>query len=229
MKNRLNKLFGDSWGEMFNKHIDKDYFAELGNFLEEESKSYLIFPPKEDLFNAFKFTPYDKTVVVFLGLDPYTKVDQAYGVSFGVKDSCKSIPTSLRNIYKEVETDVYEGLNLDFDYSLKQWCEQGCLMLNTALTVRQGATGSHLKIWSPFTKTVFKILNEKEFVIYVLLGRKAQEYKKYIKDTPNTHIIKAAHPAAEGYMGGNAGFFGSKIFTQINKILLNNGREQIKW
>lgn len=228
---KLEKVFGDSWGDKFNKHLDLEYFTQLGNFLNEESKdeNILIFPHKEDIFNAFKFTSFENTNVVFLGLDPYIRSGQAYGISFGVKESCRIIPASLRNIYKEVENDVYNGLSLDFDYSLKQWCDQGCLMLNTALTVKEGATGSHLKVWHPFTKTVFTILNEKDFLIYVLLGRKAQEYKKYIKDSPNFHIIKASHPAAESYSGGSAGFFGSKIFTQINQILINNGREQIKW
>lgn len=227
--NKLDKFFGESWGVLFEKYLDIDYFKELGITLKRESGHFTILPPKEDIFNAFKFTPYEKTNVVFLGLDPYIRENQAYGISFGVKDSYMPIPPSLINISKEVENDVYNGLNLGFDYSLKSWCNQGCLMLNTALTVREGVTGSHLKLWAPFTKTIFNIINEKNFVIFVLLGKKAQEYSKYIKKDSNFYIIEAPHPAAEGYMGGNAGFFGSKIFTQINKILNDNGREYIKW
>ncbi len=225
----FEKLIGKEWGEAISPHLSKEEFKRLGIILKKEYDSFTVYPNKEDIFNAFLFTPYHKTKVVWIGLDPYIRENEAYGVSFGIQDSCKIIPPSLKNIYKEVETDVYNGLNLDFDYSLRSWADQGCLMLNTALTVRAGKTGSHLKIWSSFTKSVIKALNEKDFCIYILLGRKAQEYKKYIIDSPSIHIIQTAHPAAESYYGGKAGFFGSKIFSKTNQILINNGKEEIKW
>jgi len=102
-------------------------------------------------------------------------------------------------------------------------------MYNTALTVVEGKTGSHLKIWSPFTEAVIKALNDKEFCIYILLGRNAQSYADLIKPKKGQYIITAPHPAAESYAGGNAGFFGSKIFSKTNQILIENGRNQIKW
>jgi len=225
----LSKVITPEWAQHLSPNISKEYFDELGKILYKEYNTNKVLPPLDEIFNAFKFTRYEDTKIVFLGLDPYIRQGQAYGVSFGIRDSCITIPSSLRNIYKEIESDVYEGLSLGFDYSLKSWCDQGCLMLNVALTVIEGKTGSHLKIWDGFTKSVFKTLNKKEFCIFVLLGRKAQEYKKYIEDKPNFHIIQAAHPAAEAYSGGKAGFFNSKIFSKINTILINNNKQQIKW
>lgn len=227
----MEKIIGDKeWAERLERNLPKAYFLELGKWLKSEREFYTVYPPQEDIFNAFKFTPFNKVNVVFIGLDPYIREKQAYGISFGISDECLNIPPSLRNIYKEVENDVYNGLTLGFDYTLKEWCEQGCFMYNTALTVIEGKTGSHLKYWANFTKAVMKCLSEKEFCIFVLLGRKAQQLKLYIDDTnPNMHIIEAPHPAAEVYGGGKAGFFGSKIFTRINTMLVNNNREEIKW
>lgn len=225
----LNKLTTDAWGNRLSKYISKEYMDNLGKTLNKEYNEYTVFPKVSEIFNAFKYTDYDDVKVVFLGLDPYIKEGEAYGISFGVRDDCMVIPASLRNIYKEVERDVYNGLLLDFDYSLINWCKQGCLMLNVALTVREKATGSHLKLWEEFTEGTFRALNEKDFCIFVLLGRKAQEYKRCIENKPNFYIIQAPHPAAESYMRGRAGFFNSNIFSNINKILLNNGKEMIKW
>jgi len=135
---------------------------------------------------------------------------------------------SLRNIQKEVEKDIYDGFRLDFDYSLASWCKQGCFMYNTALTVKEGHTGSHLKVWSPFTKAVLKALNDKDNVIYLLLGKVAQKYGDNITN-PTAYKVIAPHPAAEGYSGGKAGFFNSGVFTIINQILTSNNEEIIKW
>lgn len=227
----MERIIGDKqWTERLERNLPKKYFIELGKWLKEERELNVVYPPKEDVFNAFKFTPFDDVNVVFIGLDPYIRENQAYGISFGIRDECLRVPPSLNNIYKEIETDVYNGLNLGFDYTLKSWCEQGCFMYNTSLTVVEGRTGSHLKQWAPFTKAVMKCLSEKDFCIFVLLGRKAQQLKLYInEDDSNMHIIEAPHPAAEVYGGGKAGFFGSKIFSKINTILVNNNRKEIKW
>ena len=225
----LEKQIGAEWANTIISYLPENYFSELGKELAKEYKTKTIFPLLPDIFNAFKFTPYDKVNVVFLGLNPYIKEGQAYGVSFGIQEECPYVPPSLRNIDKEVENDIYDGFHLAFDYTLKSWCDQGCFMYNTALTVIEGKTGSHLKLWSPFTEAVFKGLNNKEFCIYVLLGKVAQGYAKFIDIKEGHYIIEAPHPAAEAYAGGTAGFFGSKIFSQINKILIDNGRNQIKW
>lgn len=224
----LEKLIGKNWSEAINPYLPSGYMEELGKTLASEYKKYKVFPPQEEIFNAFKFTDYPDTQVIVLGLDPYVREGQAYGISFGIKDNI-AIPPSLRNIDKEVEDDIYDGFKLDFDYSLKHWCAQGCFMYNTALTVIEGKTGSHLKLWSPFTEAVIKALNDKDFCIYLLLGKVAQEYSKLITPKQDQYIITAPHPAAESYAGGTAGFFGSKVFSKINKILIENERNQIKW
>jgi uracil-DNA glycosylase len=225
----FGKIVGQEWANALYPNLKISYFNLLGNFLEKERKTKTIYPPKEDIFNSFLLTPYDKVNVIMIGYDPYINENQACGVAFGITDACIKVPFSLQAIYKEVEDDVYNGLNLGFDYSLKSWCNQGCFLYNTALTVEKRKTGSHLLQWKEFTKTVFKTLNEKDFLIYILLGRTAQSYAKYIEDKPNFHIIRAAHPAAESYFGNSAGFYGSKIFSKINEILKNNGRKEITW
>lgn len=224
----LEKIVGENWNKAIKPYLDAGYFKWLGEFLAKEYDEHTIYPPLGDVFNAFKFTDYPESQVIILGLDPYIRHGQAYGVSFGIRESCLTIPPSLRNIAREVENDVYNGLKLDFDYSLQSWCEQGCFMYNTALTVIEGKTGSHLKAWAPFTEAVIKALNDKDFGVYILLGKVAQEYEKFI-NKDKFHIIKASHPSAESYAGGKAGFFGSKIFSQVNQILLDNGKNQIKW
>jgi uracil-DNA glycosylase len=225
----LEKIVGEKWSKELEPYLDKEYFKELGNFLATEYDTHNVYPVRGDIFNAFKFTEYQDINVIIIGLDPYIRHGQAYGISFGVRDSCLLIPASLRNISKEVENDVYDGLQLSFDYTLQSWCEQGCFMYNTALTVVEGKTGSHLKQWAPFTKAVIDSLNNKEFCVYILLGKVAQDYEKYIDKKEGIHIVKAPHPSAESYAGGKAGFFGSGIFSQVNKILLDNNKEQIKW
>lgn len=225
----LEKIVGENWSRAITPYLDKVYFKELGEFLAKEYTEYTVYPPQGDMFNAFKFTDYPDLQIVVIGLDPYLRHGQAYGVSFGIRESCLTIPPSLRNIAKEVENDVYDGLKLDFDYSLKSWCEQGCFMYNTALTVVEGKTGSHLKYWANFTKAVLQAINDKDFCIFILLGKVAQDYEKFINKKEGFYILKAPHPSAESYAGGKAGFFGSRIFSQVNQILLDNKRNQIKW
>lgn len=225
----LEKIVGNNWNKALSPYIDREYFKELGIFLAKEYDEKTVYPPLGDVFNAFKFTDYPDVKVTILGFDPYIKHGQAYGVAFGIRESCLTIPPSLRNIAKEVENDIYLGLNLNFDYSLQSWCKQGCFMYNTALTVIEGKTGSHLKYWSNFTKAVISALNNKDFCIFILLGKVAQNYEKFIDKKESFYILKAPHPSAESYAGGKAGFFGSKIFSQTNEILLKNGKNQIKW
>jgi len=224
----LQKLIGKEWSEAVEPYLPSGYMDELGKALASEYKKYKVFPPQNEIFNAFKFTPYNDVKVIVIGCDPYIREGQAYGISFGTLQEF-AIPASLRNIDKEVENDIYDGFKLDFDFTLKHWCDQGCFMYNTALTVVEGKTGSHLKLWSPFTEAVIKALNNKDFCIYLLLGKVAQEYAKLITLKQGQYIVTAPHPAAESYVGGTAGFFGSKVFSQINKILIENGKNQINW
>lgn len=225
----LEKLVGQGWNKALKPHLSEEYFKELGVFLAEEYDSKIVYPPQRDIFNSFLLTEYDNVNVVILGLDPYIRHGQAYGVSFGIQASCAKIPPSLRNIAREVKNDVYWDVDFEFDYTLQTWGHQGCFMYNTALTVVEGKTGSHLKYWSNFTKGVINALNDKPFCIYLLLGRVAQSYEEYISKADGVHIIKAPHPSAESYAGGKAGFFESKVFSQINFILLTNNKKQINW
>jgi uracil-DNA glycosylase len=204
-------------------------FDDLGHFIIEERKRYRVFPAQKDVFNAFRSTPFHDVKVVFLGLDPYIREGQATGYSFGVDiDTAITVPPSLRNIIREVESDL-DVLCLEFDHSLKGWAQQGVLLLNTALTVREGQTGSHLLQWSGFTQSVLKALNDKgDNVIFILLGKDAQSYAKYL-DPSVTKVIMAPHPAAESYAGGKAGFFGSRIFSKCNSMLYMLGKEEINW
>jgi uracil-DNA glycosylase len=225
----LEKKIGRGWADAINPYLPDDYFEKLGKTLAQEYKTNIVYPPVEDIFNAFTFTPYKQVNIMFLSLDPYIRESQAYGVAFGVRDDCFIIPPSLRNIEREVEADIYDGFNLSFDFTLQSWCNQGIFMYNSALTVIEGKTGSHLKMWSPFTEAVMKALNDKDFCIYVLLGKVAQEYGKMLVNKDRHYIVSAPHPAAEAYAGGKAGFFGSRIFSKINQILVDNDRKQIKW
>lgn len=144
-------------------------------------------------------------------------------------DLVKSIPPTLRNIAKEVESDVgFDYTNHAFDFSLESWAEQGVLLLNTALTVEEGVTKSHFKQWQPFTTYLMNILNDMSGLVFVMLGKDAQRYLKFI-DSSRHHCVTAPHPAAEVYAGGNAGFFGSKIFSKINEILNESYSYNIEW
>ena len=226
----MKNLFGINWHNAMRTYLQSQDFANLGYLLMAERKQKKVYPEQKDVFKAFRLTPYEKVKVVFLGLDPYIRKNQATGLSFGV-DIDKTdgkIPPSLKTIIKELESDL-DTLCLDFDYSLEKWAKQGVLMLNTSLTVVEGQTNSHLKMWQPFTLNVIDAINDmNENVIFILLGKTAQSYEKYL-NPESTKVIKAPHPAAEAYAGGKAGFYGSKIFSKCNSMLYMLEKEEINW
>ena len=226
----MKNLFGIGWYNAMRTYLQSQDFANLGYLLMAERKQKRIYPEQKDVFKAFQLTPYEKVKVVFLGLDPYIRKDQATGLSFGVDidKTDRKIPPSLKTIIKELESDL-DTLCLDFDYSLEGWAKQGVLMLNTSLTVVEGQTNSHLKMWQPFTLNVIDAINDmNDDVIFILLGNTAQSYEKYL-DPESTKVIKAPHPAAEAYAGGKAGFYGSKIFSKCNSMLYMLEKEEINW
>jgi len=226
----MKNLFGIGWYGAMRTYLQSQDFANLGYLLMAERKQKKVYPEQKDVFKAFQLTPYEKVKVVFLGLDPYIRKDQATGLSFGVDidKTDRKIPPSLKTIIKELESDL-DTLCLDFDYSLEGWAKQGVLMLNTSLTVVEGQTNSHLKMWQPFTFNVIDAINDmNNDVIFILLGKTAQSYEKYL-DPESTRVIKAPHPAAEAYAGGKAGFYGSKIFSKCNSMLYMLGKEEINW
>lgn len=179
-----------------------------------------VYPPPVDVFNAYKYTPLEDLKVVILGQDPYHN-GQAIGLSFGV--DTKPIPPSLRNIYKEL-CNEYDHVPEEFDYSLRHWAEQGVLMLNTSLTVQKSNAAAHAGLWNFMIDQTIRVINqEAPMAIFVLWGKHAQSYTSKI----NGAVLKASHPAAEGY--GHKGFFGCGHFTEINNRLKSLGKEEIDW
>jgi uracil-DNA glycosylase len=217
-------MFKNDWDEILKQEFQKLYFTQLEQFLQIESKKTTIFPPKEEWFTALQLTPYAETKVVILGQDPYHGPNQAHGLSFSVKPTEK-IPPSLKNIYKELQTDI--GCDLPNHGYLVSWAKQGILLLNTVLTVRQGEPASHKgQGWESFTNAVISALNERKSpVIFVLWGKHAQAKANLITNGHHP-IIQSAHPSP---FSANRGFFGSKPFSKINQLLVENEEKTICW
>jgi uracil-DNA glycosylase len=213
-----------SWRPLLAEEFDKPYFRKLAKFLEKERQSFSIYPPEKDTFSALKLTPYKNVNVFLLGQDPYPGAGQAHGLCFSVRPGIKP-PASLRNIYKELETDV--GFRIPNNGYLTPWAKQGMLMLNAVLTVRAGETNSHQgKGWEIFTDKIISSVNAKEDpVVFVLWGAYAQNKIALINTDKHT-IIKSAHPSP---LSARNGFFGSRPFSQINKALRTAHKPQIEW
>ena len=215
-----------SWLKVLNDEFDKPYMADLKKFIKEEKEAgHKIYPKNADIFNAFNKTPLDKLEVVILGQDPYHGESQAHGLSFSVQKGI-TIPPSLRNIYKELVTDI-PGFTIPNHGDLTEWAEQGVLLLNASLTVRAASPGSHQKRgWETFTDTVIKkISDEKEGIVFILWGSFAQAKAELIDQTKH-HIIKSPHPSP---FSADRGFFGSKPFSKTNEILVKEGKKPIDW
>lgn len=213
-----------SWRHLLAEEFDKPYFQKLELFLAKERQSHEIYPPEEETFSALKLTPYEDVNVLLLGQDPYPGKGQAHGLSFSVRPGIKP-PASLRNIYKELATDV--SFRIPNNGYLAPWAKQGILMLNAVLTVRAGETNSHLgKGWELFTDCVISRVNEKEDpVVFVLWGAYAQK-KIALIDADKHTIIKSAHPSP---LSARKGFFGSRPFSAINRALRKAGKTEIDW
>jgi uracil-DNA glycosylase len=215
-----------SWLKVLGEEFDKQYMLMLKKFLKEEKDAgNKIYPKGADIFNAFNRTPFDKVEVVLLGQDPYHGEHQAHGLSFSVQKGI-TIPPSLKNIYKELTTDIL-GFITPKHGDLTNWAEQGVLLLNASLTVRAGMPGSHQKKgWETFTDTVIKTVSDKkEGIVFILWGAFAQAKAELI-DTTKHHIIKSPHPSP---FSADRGFFGSKPFSKTNEILVKEGKKPIDW
>lgn len=217
------KLTND-WQEVIGQELEKPYFKELVEFITDEYLHQTIYPEQQDVFNALSYTPYDQVKVVILGQDPYHGLGQAHGLSFSVKPGMK-IPPSLRNIYKELNSDI--GASIPSHGYLKHWADQGVLLLNTVLTVRAGLAHSHKKKgWEKFTDAIIRKVGEKSTpVVFILWGNPAQEKAKLITN-PNHHIVMSVHPSPLSVMRG---FYGSKPFTKTNEFLISKGLSPIDW
>ena len=201
-----------------------EYFLQLQRFVEEERATHAVYPIPDHVFAAFEATPYDKVRVLLLGQDPYHGEDQAHGLCFSVQQGVK-IPPSLRNMYKELASDI--GCDIPNHGDLSSWAKQGVLMLNTVLTVRAQQANSHRKQgWETFTDAVIRCVNDsKATVAFVLWGSPARKKKKLI-DVDRHVVIESAHPSP---LSAHRGFLGSRPFSKINEALERAGRGQIDW
>ena len=220
MKDRLPK----DWRKELKDVLDSPEFAELEAFVAEERREHTVYPSEEDLFSAFRLTPYEDVKVLLLGQDPYHGPGQAHGLAFSVQPGLKP-PPSLVNIFKELESDV--GVPKPKDGSLVPWAEQGVLLLNAVLTVRQSEANAHEGHgWEHFTDAVIQKVSDKpEPVVFILWGSYAQK-KKALIDTSKHIVLEAPHPSP---LSAKKGFFGSKPFSSANEALKKAGREPIDW
>lgn len=222
----MNVKIEESWKKVLSLEFEKDYFQDLTSFVKEEYKNHTIYPPGGKIFEAFNKTPFDKVRVVIIGQDPYHGNGQANGLSFSVNAGVK-LPPSLQNIFKEIKNDIGVDSTNAKTGDLSSWAEQGVLMLNATLTVRQSNPASHQKRgWETFTSAAIEKLSQKKRgVVYLLWGKYAQEKGSIINSNDNL-VLKAAHPSP---FSADSGFFGCKHFSKTNEYLIEKGGAPIKW
>ena len=214
----------ESWKGVLKNEFEKDYFIKLTEFVKNEYATKVIYPPQSQIFSAFDYTSFHDVKVVIIGQDPYHGEGQANGLSFSVANDVK-IPPSLRNIYKELKTDL--GIEESVSGNLESWAKQGVLLLNATLTVEASNAGSHQKKgWEEFTDTVIKLLSEeKQNIVFILWGSYAQ--KKGVKIDRTKHlVIETAHPSP---LGAYRGFWESKPFSKTNEYLKSKNIQEINW
>ena len=215
---------GNSWDDVLKEEFEKEYYQKLRRFLIDEYRNYTIYPPMNDIFNAFKATPYEKVKVVILGQDPYHEPEQAHGMAFSVKKGVKT-PPSLVNIYKEMKDDLgIEPVNHGY---LMHWAEQGVLLLNTCLTVREHKANSHKnRGWEKLADAVVEKLNDREKpVVFILWGANAKARAGLITN-PQHLILTGAHPSP---LSAYNGFYGGRYFSKANDFLKASGEESVDW
>jgi len=221
-----NRFFLEpSWQKKLADELNEPYMCALQDFLtEQRSAGKIVYPSEPHIFNAFKLTPLNSVKVVILGQDPYHGENQAHGLSFSVERGVK-IPPSLRNIYKELHSDL--GIELPEHGDLTQWAEQGVLLLNSVLTVEQAQAASHKnKGWERFTDKVINEINQNcNNVVFLLWGAYAQKKGESI-DASRHLILESAHPSP---LSARRGFIGCRHFSQANNYLKSSGYEPIDW
>lgn len=221
---KIDPALDESWKKVLIDEFNSDNFLQLKEFLKEEKKKHVVYPPGPLIFNAFNSTPFDEVKVVIIGQDPYHGPGQAHGLSFSVPDGVPQ-PPSLKNIFKEIRDDL--GIPIPDGGNLEPWAKQGVLLLNATLTVRARTAGSHQhKGWEQFTDAVIrKISGLRSGIVFMLWGRYAQQ-KEVLIDGSKHHVLKAAHPSP---FSADRGFFGCRHFSRANELLRREGREEIKW
>ncbi len=218
-------MITNDWLEVMEPEFKKPYYARLYKFIKNEYATHIIYPPADEIFNAFHLTPLHKVKVVILGQDPYHNVNQAHGLSFSVKPQVRDIPPSLVNIFQELHDDL--GCYIPDNGYLKKWADQGVLMLNTVLTVRAHQANSHQGMgWEQFTDAVIEAVNALDRpVVFILWGRPAQQ-KAAMLNNPKHLVLKAPHPSP---LSAFRGFFGSRPFSKTNAFLESHGETPIDW
>lgn len=215
---------GNDWDDILKDEWEKPYYKQLRQFLKSEYSKYEIYPNMYDIFNALKYTSFKDCKAVIIGQDPYHEPGQAHGLCFSVKPGIP-LPPSLKNIYKELESDL--GISPAKDGYLEKWAKNGVLMLNTVLTVRRGAANSHKdKGWEIFTDRIIEELNKKDTpVVFILWGANARRKCEKITNPIHKKLI-TVHPSPLSAYGG---FFGCKHFSKCNELLTEAGLEPVDW
>lgn len=224
-----------SWYNALAAEFKKDYFRQLTQFVHEEYRNCICYPPAKEVFNAFNLCPLNEVKVVILGQDPYHGAGQAEGLCFSVKTGVP-LPPSLVNIFKEIKDDIGvtpqvitspAGKKM-YDGSLRRWAEQGVFLLNTTLTVREHQAASHQRHgWETFTDAVIKkVSDECPHVVFMLWGGPARSKKRFI-DTSKHLILEAVHPSP--LSANRGGWFGNHHFSLCNRWLEEHGLEKIEW
>ncbi len=219
----MRKDLPPSWQAVLAPEFEKPYFKELEKFVDGERQKHQVFPPEDDVFNAFKTTPFDKVKVVLLGQDPYHDDGQAHGMCFSVRPGVKP-PPSLVNMFKELKADL--GCKVPNNGYLEPWAKQGVLLLNAVLTVQAHKANSHKdRGWEKFTDAAIKALNDlHDPIVFLLWGAYAQKKGKLI-DTSKHRVITGAHPSPLSMKK----FMGSKPYSAVNEALRELGKEPIDW
>ncbi|MGI6006346.1 MAG: uracil-DNA glycosylase [Ruminococcus sp.] len=212
------------WAKALAPEFKKPYYKKLFQTVAQEYQTHKIFPPGDDIFNAFHLTPLSQVKVVILGQDPYHGEGQAHGLCFSVRPDVE-IPPSLVNIYKELEDDL--GCYIPNNGYLEKWARQGVLLLNTVLTVRAHQANSHRGIgWEEFTDAAIRVLAAQDRpMVFILWGKPAQAKKSMITN-PDHLVLQSAHPSP---LSAYRGFFGSRVFSKTNQYLESHGLEPIDW
>lgn len=217
-------MIGNEWDSILEEEFKNEYFIKLMNNVRREYNMKTVYPRKDQVFNAFRYTPYNNVKVVILGQDPYHGEGEAEGLSFSVPLNIKK-PPSLVNIFKELEDDL--GYKIPNSGSLHSWAKEGVLLLNAVLTVIKDHAASHQGMgWEIFTDNVIRILNTKDTpIVFILWGRYARSKKSLITN-PKHLVIESAHPSP---LSAYNGFFGSRPFSKTNNFLIKNNIKPINW